>query len=43
VTAWRVPFMSLVPGEDDADVRGAIDRVIGSGWFVLGPEVSAFE
>jgi dTDP-4-amino-4,6-dideoxygalactose transaminase len=35
--------MSLVPGEDAADVRLAIDRVIARGWFVLGPEVSAFE
>jgi dTDP-4-amino-4,6-dideoxygalactose transaminase len=35
--------MSLVPREDAADVRGAIDRVIARGWFVLGPEVSAFE
>ena len=38
-----MPFMSLVPGEDAADVRAAIDRVIERGWFVLGPEVSAFE
>jgi dTDP-4-amino-4,6-dideoxygalactose transaminase len=43
VSAFRVPFMSLVPGEDAADVRAAIDRVIARGWFVLGPEVSAFE
>ena len=35
--------MSLVPGEDAADVRRAIDRVVASGWFVLGPEVDAFE
>jgi dTDP-4-amino-4,6-dideoxygalactose transaminase len=35
--------MSLVPGEDAADVRQAIDRVIDRGWFVLGPEVSGFE
>src|SRR5437764_7679815 len=35
--------MSLVPGEDAVDVRRAIDRVIERGWFVLGPEVSAFE
>ena len=39
----RVPFMSLVPGEDGADIRKAIERVIASGWFVLGPEVEAFE
>src|SRR5215204_2960380 len=29
--------------EDAAAVRDAIDRVIASGWFVLGPEVEAFE
>ena len=43
MSAHRIPFMSLVPREDAADVRGAIDRVIARGWFVLGPEVSAFE
>jgi dTDP-4-amino-4,6-dideoxygalactose transaminase len=35
--------MSLVPGVDAADVRAAIDRVVARGWFVLGPEVDAFE
>ena len=39
----RIPFVSLAPGEDAADVRRAIDRVVASGWFVLGPEVEAFE
>ena len=43
MTRPLIPFMSLVPGEDAADVRAAIDRVVASGWFVLGPEVSAFE
>lgn len=38
-----VPFNALKPGEDAAAVRAAIDRVIASGWFVLGPEVEAFE
>jgi dTDP-3-amino-3,4,6-trideoxy-alpha-D-glucose transaminase len=33
----------LAPHEDGTAVRAAIDRVIGSGWFVLGPEVEAFE
>ena len=42
-TAARIPFMTLVPGADAADVRAAIDRVIARGWFVLGPEVDAFE
>jgi hypothetical protein len=39
----RVPFMSLVPGEDAAVVRDAIDRVVERGWFILGPELAAFE
>jgi len=43
VTSPRVPFLSLVPREDAAAVRAAIDRVIERGWFVLGPEVDAFE
>ena len=38
-----VPFNALKPAEDAAAVKGAIDRVIASGWFVLGPEVEAFE
>ena len=38
-----VRFNALAPGEDTAAVRTAIDRVIASGWFVLGPEVEAFE
>jgi dTDP-4-amino-4,6-dideoxygalactose transaminase len=38
-----VRFNALVPSEDAVDVRGAIERVIASGWFVLGPEVEAFE
>jgi dTDP-4-amino-4,6-dideoxygalactose transaminase len=43
VTSWRIPFLSLAPGEDRTDVAAAIDRVVASGWFVLGPEVEAFE
>jgi dTDP-4-amino-4,6-dideoxygalactose transaminase len=43
VTPETIPFIDLRPGEDDAAVRGAIARVIASGWFVLGPEVEAFE
>jgi UDP-N-acetyl-3-dehydro-alpha-D-glucosamine 3-aminotranferase len=43
MTGARIPFMSLVPREDAADIRRAIDRVIERGWFVLGPEVDAFE
>ncbi|MEO8069773.1 MAG: DegT/DnrJ/EryC1/StrS family aminotransferase [Acidobacteriota bacterium] len=39
----RVPFLALVPGEDNEVVRQAVDRVISRGWFVLGPELLAFE
>ena len=39
----RVPFLSLVPDDDRQDVRAAIERVVASGWYVLGPEVEAFE
>ncbi len=42
--APRIPFLSLVPAAGDAAaVRDAIDRVVSRGWFVLGPEVEAFE
>jgi len=39
----RVPFMTLEPREDEPAIRTAIDRVIRSGWFILGPELEAFE
>ena len=39
----RVPFLSLVPAEDGIEIRAAIERVVASGWFILGPEVDAFE
>lgn len=39
----RVPFNSLTPHEDAGEVNAAIQRVIASGWFILGPEVEAFE
>jgi dTDP-3-amino-3,4,6-trideoxy-alpha-D-glucose transaminase len=38
-----LPFTDLHPGEDAALVAAAIARVIDRGWFVLGPEVEAFE
>ncbi|HVT49291.1 MAG TPA: DegT/DnrJ/EryC1/StrS family aminotransferase [Vicinamibacterales bacterium] len=37
-----IPFMSLVPS-GEAAVRRAIDRVLARGWFILGPELEAFE
>jgi dTDP-4-amino-4,6-dideoxygalactose transaminase len=39
----RIPFNALVPHEDRAAIDGAIQRVIERGWFILGPEVDAFE
>jgi len=39
----RVPFMTLAPRSDAAAIRAAIDRVIDRGWFILGPELTAFE
>ncbi len=38
-----IAFLNLTPGPDAADVRAAIDRVVTRGWFVLGPELKAFE
>ena len=38
-----IPFLQLTPGEDALAVRTAIDRVVARGWFVLGPELDAFE
>jgi dTDP-3-amino-3,4,6-trideoxy-alpha-D-glucose transaminase len=38
-----IPFLRLKPGEDAAVVEKAIARVLERGWFVLGPELEAFE
>jgi dTDP-3-amino-3,4,6-trideoxy-alpha-D-glucose transaminase len=43
MTRLRVPFLSAALHEDAAAVRAAIERVVASGWFILGPEVEAFE
>lgn len=39
----RVPFLNLRLAEDGPAVQAAIQRVIERGWFVLGPELHAFE
>ena len=41
--ADSIPFLSLTPGEDAAAVRDAMARVVERGWFILGPELEAFE
>jgi dTDP-4-amino-4,6-dideoxygalactose transaminase len=38
-----IPFLTLVLAEDRAPVEAAIARVVARGWFVLGPELEAFE
>ena len=40
--AVRIPFVDLRPA-DAPEIRAALERVIARGWFVLGPEVEAFE
>ena len=42
-TAARIPCSAPALHEEAADVRAAIDRVLASGWYVLGPEVERFE
>lgn len=51
MSGLRIPFNQLRPGTDAgygtvgerAAIDAAIARVLDSGWFVLGPEVEAFE
>jgi dTDP-4-amino-4,6-dideoxygalactose transaminase len=38
-----IPFLKLAPGADASVVDAAIRRVVERGWFVLGPELEAFE
>lgn len=41
----RIPFNTLLPAHEllAAEIRSAVDRVLSSGWFILGPELEAFE
>jgi len=43
MTGITIPFVDLRPGEDADAINTAIDRVVQRGWYVLGPEVDAFE
>ena len=43
MSATRVRFMHLKPAEDGAAVDAAIRRVVDRGWYILGPELEAFE
>lgn len=41
----NIPFLELKEQHRrlDQELRAAVDRVLASGWFALGPEVEAFE
>lgn len=39
----RVPFLALERGDDATRIRAAIERVLERGWYILGPELEAFE
>jgi dTDP-3-amino-3,4,6-trideoxy-alpha-D-glucose transaminase len=41
--SFRVPFIDLRLTEESDAIREAIARVMDRAWFVLGPEVDAFE
>jgi dTDP-4-amino-4,6-dideoxygalactose transaminase len=45
VAAVKVPFLELRPGylELKSEIDEAVARVLDSGWYILGPEVEAFE
>lgn len=41
----NVPFLDLKAATDElsAEIHAAVARVVDSGWYILGPEVEAFE
>jgi dTDP-3-amino-3,4,6-trideoxy-alpha-D-glucose transaminase len=39
----KVPFLSLTLADDRPAIDDAIRRVLDRGWFILGPELEAFE
>lgn len=43
MSTTRIRFGAPALREDGPAVRAAIDRVLASGWFILGPEVEGFE
>jgi dTDP-4-amino-4,6-dideoxygalactose transaminase len=45
VAARHIPLNNLAPGIEamQAEIEGAIRRVLERGWFILGPECEAFE
>ena len=43
MTRPALPFLDLGPGAELESIRAAFDRVVARGWFILGPELEAFE
>ena len=43
MSGQRIPFMDLHLAEDADEIRAGLARVVDRGWYVLGPEVEAFE
>lgn len=43
MSGYRIPFQRLTPEDDRDAITAAIARVVDSGWYILGPEVAAFE
>ena len=41
----NLPFLDLTAAylELEAEIKVAVNRVLSSGWYILGPEVEAFE
>lgn len=43
MTGPCIPFMDLHLAGESSEIHEAIARVLGRGWYILGPEVDAFE
>ncbi len=45
MTDMILPFNNLKPSNPNIglEIEAAVKRVLNSGWFILGPEVEAFE
>jgi len=43
MSGFRIPFLDLHLGDEADEIQAAIARVFERGWYVLGPEVDAFE
>ncbi len=43
MNAIQIPCSAPGLHEEAAEVRAAVERVLASGWFILGPEVEQFE